>query len=87
MMIRAKGFRIGSVVRLHDMEQSGGGNAYPLPPGWQDRQVVTVTGFDHGWATVRDDAGRETQVFIACIDSGWEECVNGKWRGVKRGVA
>jgi hypothetical protein len=35
-MIRAKGFRIGQRVKLHDMETTGGGNAYPLPPGWTD---------------------------------------------------
>jgi len=34
MMIRQRSFRIGQRVKLHDLGTEGGGNAYPLPPGW-----------------------------------------------------
>jgi hypothetical protein len=81
MMIRAKGFRIGQVVKLHDPETYGSGNAYPLPTGWNDGQPVTVVAFDHGWATVQDEAGRQTEVFLTNIDAGQQQFVNGKWQG------
>jgi hypothetical protein len=81
MMIQQRGFRIGQKVKLHDMEKYGSGNAYPLPPGWTDGEEVTVTAFDHGWVTVTGDGGKQTQVFIVNIDSGWdEEYAPGKWR-------
>lgn len=80
MMTQAKGFRIGQLVKLHDMEKSGAGNAYPLPPGWTDGQPVKVVAFDHGWVTVEGEAGKRADVFIACIDAGWMEMVDGKWR-------
>jgi hypothetical protein len=73
MMIRQKGFRIGDTVKLHDLEKFGSGNAYPLPDGWHDGQAVTVLAFDRGWATVRDEAGRETEVYLVNLDTGWEE--------------
>jgi hypothetical protein len=80
MMTRAKGFRRGQVVKLHDSEKYGAGNAYPLPDGWHDGQSVTVIDFDRGWATVQDEAGRQVQVFLTNIDAGWEEFADGKWR-------
>lgn len=81
MMIQAKGFRIGQQVKLHDMEKSGAGNAYPLPTGWIDGQAVTVIAFDRGWATVRDEAGKQAEVFIVNINAGWlEKGSDGKWR-------
>lgn len=79
MLIRAKGFEVGDQVTLHDPETFGSGNAYPLPPGWMDGQRVTVIAFDRGWARVRDEAGRETEVFLIHLDTGWEEQVNGRW--------
>jgi hypothetical protein len=84
MMIRQRGFRIGQRVRLHDPEKYGSGNAYPLPPGWSDGEEVTVLGLDHGWVRVLGE-GKETSVFIANIDCGWdEEYAPGKWRERKR---
>lgn len=81
MTIRQKGFRIGDKVKLRDSEKSGNGNAYPLPVGWHVGQVVTVLAFDRGWATVRDEAGRETEVFLVNLDTGWEEeYAPEKWR-------
>ena len=81
MMIRQKGFRIGDKVKLHDSEKHGNGNAYPLPPGWTDGQPVTILDFDLGWAVVRDEAGREAEVYLVNLDTGWEEeYAPGKWR-------
>jgi hypothetical protein len=81
MMIRQKGFRIDDKVRLRDPENYGSGNAYPLPDGWHDGQAVTVLSFDRGWAVVRDEAGRETEVYLINLDTGWEEeYALGKWR-------
>ena len=68
------------MVKLRDPGRHGAGNAYSLPDGWNDGQVVTVIDFDHGWVTDRDGNGRETQVFMTRIDSGWEEFTGGKWR-------
>ena len=79
MMIRQRQqrrFRIGQRVKLHDSSVGGGGNAYPLPPGWSH---VTVIGFDTGYVRVLGD-GKETTVFIVNINSGWDEWVEGKWR-------
>jgi hypothetical protein len=47
--IRQKGFRLGDNVKLHDLEQAGGGNAYPFPPGWSDEQPVAVVAFDRDY--------------------------------------
>jgi len=41
-----------------------------LPDGWHDAQIVSVMAFDRRWAAVRDEAGRETEIFIANIESG-----------------
>jgi hypothetical protein len=79
MMIRKKGFRIGQTVKLHDPEKYGAGNAYPLPDGWHDGHQVTILAFDHGWATVQDANGRQTQVFLINLDTGWEHFVAGTW--------
>jgi hypothetical protein len=80
MMIRKKGFRMGQTVKLRDSGEHGAGNAYPLPDGWHDGDQVTILAFDHGWATVQDAAGRQTQVFLVNLDTGWQEQTNGKWR-------
>ena len=55
MMVRQRRFRLGQRVKLHDSSTGGGGNAYPLPPGWTHGEEVTVIGFDHGYVRV----GRE----------------------------
>jgi hypothetical protein len=66
-------------VKIHDSSKDGG-NAYPLPPGWTDGEEVTVIGFDHGYVRAVGD-GKEANVFILNIDSGWdEEYAPGKWR-------
>jgi len=84
-MIRQKGFRIGDKVPLRDSEKCGNSNAYPLKPGWHNGQPVTILTFDCGWATVRDEAGRETEVFLVNLDTGWEEeYAPGKWRERQR---
>ena len=87
MMIRRNKFRIGQTVKLDDSETGGAGNAYPLPDGWHHGQAVTVLAFDRGWATVRDEAGRETEVFLINLDTGWEELADGKWRERSGSVA
>jgi len=80
MMIRQRRFRLGQRVKLHDSSVGGGGNAYPLPPGWSHGEEVTVIGFDHGYVRVIGD-GKEATVFIVNIDSGWDEQhAPGKWR-------
>src|SRR5688572_20001340 len=73
MMVRQRRFRIGQRVKLHDLSTEGAGNAYPLPPGWSHGEEVTVIGFDHGWATVTGEGGKQARVFIVNIDSGWDE--------------
>jgi hypothetical protein len=60
----------GRTVKIHDSALHGGGNAYPLPDGLTDGQPVTVVAFDHGYATVKDETGKEWQVFLTNIDSG-----------------
>jgi hypothetical protein len=71
--------RIGQRVKLHDSSVGGGGNAYPLPPGWSDGEEVTVVGFDHGYTRVLGD-GKETTVFIVNIDSAWDGWMGGRER-------
>ena len=79
-MIRQRSFRIGQRVKLHDSTVEGG-NAYPLPPGWSHGEEVTVTAFDHGWATVTGEGGKQAEVFIVNIECGWDEqYAPGKWR-------
>jgi hypothetical protein len=85
-MIRQRRFRLGQRVKLHDLSTEGAGNAYPLPPGWSHGEEVTVIGFDHGYVRVLGD-GKESTVFIVNIDSGWDEWVDGKWRGRPRSQA
>ena len=80
MMVRQRRFQPGQRVKLHDLRTEGAGNAYPLPLGWSHGEEVTVTAFDHGWATVTGDGGKQAEVFIVNIECGWEEWVDGKWR-------
>jgi hypothetical protein len=80
IMIRKKGFRIGQTVKLRDPEKYGAGNAYPLPDGWHDGDQVRILAFDHGWATVKHSTGRQAEVFLINLDSGWEEFSGGTWR-------
>src|SRR6185436_10709972 len=61
---------VGRTVTILDPALHGSGNAYPLPPGLQDGQTVTVLAFDHGYFNVRDAGGNEWQVYLVNIDSG-----------------
>jgi uncharacterized protein YgiM (DUF1202 family) len=61
-------FSPGTTVRLRDSALHGAGNAYRLAEGLTDGQQVTIVTFDHGWLMVRDDQGKQCQVYMTNID-------------------
>lgn len=59
-------FGVGSLVKVHSV--FGG---YPLPPGLDENEPVTVlTGHGSGYYMVKAARG-EFNVFLTNIDSGW----------------
>jgi hypothetical protein len=60
---------IGKTAKIRDSALHGAGNAYPLPDGLKDGQSVTVLAFDHGFLTIRDEAGQEWRVYVTNIES------------------
>jgi len=53
--------------------------AYPLPDGLSDGQAATVARIEFPRVFVRDDSGREWDLFLANIDSGMDYRLNGRW--------
>jgi hypothetical protein len=51
---------------------------YPLPPGLNPGTLVKLVSFDRGYWTVEAE-GQRYEVFMARIESGWEEEVNSRW--------
>jgi hypothetical protein len=58
---------VGRTATIRDSALHGAGNAYPLPDGLKDGQSVTVLAFDHGFLTIRDEAGQEWRVYVTNI--------------------
>jgi len=52
---------------------------YPLPEGLPDNAPVWTMGYNHGYARVRDDHGREWEVFVGCVELEREYQVEGRW--------
>jgi hypothetical protein len=74
MICRKKNYIIGdSVVVKH----CWGG--YQLPSDLPEGVTVKVVGREIGCALVQFQ-GKQFTVFIACVESGWEYRINGKWR-------
>ena len=74
MICRKKSYKEGDSVTVRHC--FGG---YQLPADLADGMIVTVVSRDIGCDRVKFD-GREFTVSIACIESGWEYRINGKWR-------
>jgi hypothetical protein len=55
-------------------------NQYRLPPELPPRTEVTLVAFDHGRCIVRDDSGREFDVFMACLRTPTLIRINRRWR-------
>jgi hypothetical protein len=74
MICRKKSYKIGdSIVVKHCL---GG---YQLPTGLLEGVTVVVMGMEVGYSHV-EFQGRQFVVSNACVDSGWEYRLNGKWR-------
>jgi len=70
---RPKSYSVGDIVKLADMP------AYQLPGGLSNGQAVTVSRIEFPRVFVRDDSGREWDLFLANIDSGMDYRVKGRW--------
>ena len=70
---RPKSYSVGDIVKLADMP------AYQLPGGLSNGQAVTVSRIEFPRIFVRDDSGREWDLFLANIDSGMDYRVKGRW--------
>ena len=52
---------------------------YPLPVGLHPDDLVTVTGFEHGYYRVRNKADCEFTLFMLSVQTGYVYELDGEW--------
>jgi len=75
VQLRQKAYAAGDLVKV---KRCLGPQVYPLPEGLTEGATVKVVAKRCGYSIVEYE-GRQFDVFMACIDSGWDFGVEGKW--------